>query len=128
MLARLSLRARLLLGVVALATVGLAVADVATYTSLRSFLLDRVDRSLQAGHVQVEHTAFGDSGPPRGGGRGGGSGNRHDGDFGPPFRAFDRQPHGPAGGGVFHRVVYQVEQELFKPRAVAAHRYFTICA
>ena len=89
MLARLSLRARLLLGVVALATVGLAVADVATYTSLRSFLLDRVDRSLQAGHVQVEHTAFGDSGPPRGGGRGGGSGNRHDGDFGPPAQGVD---------------------------------------
>ncbi|HXH96153.1 MAG TPA: HAMP domain-containing sensor histidine kinase [Gaiellaceae bacterium] len=54
----LSLRARLLLGVVVLAAVGLVVADVATYTSLRSFLLHRVDQSLEAGHPQVEQTAF----------------------------------------------------------------------
>jgi two-component system, OmpR family, sensor kinase len=53
-LRRLSLRARLLLAVVALAGVGLAVADVATYTSLRSFLLHRVDMSLDSGHPQVE--------------------------------------------------------------------------
>ncbi len=43
---RLSLRARLLLAVVALAAVGLLVADVATYSSLRSFLLDRTDSTL----------------------------------------------------------------------------------
>lgn len=55
---RLSLRARLLLGVVALAAAGLAAADVATYTSLRSFLLHRVDVSLENGHPQVEQTAF----------------------------------------------------------------------
>ena len=48
MLARLSLRARLVLGVIALATAGLAVANVATYASLRSFLLDRTDESLRA--------------------------------------------------------------------------------
>ena len=66
---RLSLRARLLLGVVALAAVGLVVADVATYASLRSFLLDRVDSSLEAGHPFVERAAFGpESGPgPHGG-------------------------------------------------------------
>ena len=50
---RLSLRARLLLGVVVLAAVGLAAADLATYRSLRTFLLDRVDVTLQAGHPQV---------------------------------------------------------------------------
>jgi two-component system, OmpR family, sensor kinase len=44
---RLSLRARLVLGVIALAAVGLAAADLATYASLRSFLLDRTDESLQ---------------------------------------------------------------------------------
>ena len=33
---RLSLRARLVLGVIVLAAVGLVVADIATYTSLRS--------------------------------------------------------------------------------------------
>ena len=58
MLSRLSLRARLLLGVFVLAAIGLAAADVTTYTSLRSFLLDRVDRTLEAGHAQVERTAF----------------------------------------------------------------------
>jgi two-component system, OmpR family, sensor kinase len=59
-LRRLSLRARLVLGVFVLAAVGLTIADVATYTSLRSFLLDRVDTTLQAGHVQVERSAFDD--------------------------------------------------------------------
>jgi two-component system, OmpR family, sensor kinase len=45
-LGRLSLRARLLLAVLTLATVGLVAADVATYSSLRSFLFDRTDSSL----------------------------------------------------------------------------------
>ena len=47
---RLSLRARLLLGVFVLAAVGLVAADAATYASLRSFLLDRVDKTLEIGH------------------------------------------------------------------------------
>ncbi|MBA2383252.1 MAG: hypothetical protein H0V68_01105, partial [Actinobacteria bacterium] len=47
MLSRLSLRARLVLGVSVLAAAGLAVANVVTYTSLRSFLLDRTDESLR---------------------------------------------------------------------------------
>jgi two-component system OmpR family sensor kinase len=42
----LSLRTRLLLAVLALTTVGLLVADVATYRALSSFLLDRTDSSL----------------------------------------------------------------------------------
>ena len=46
MLGRLSLRARLLLAVLALAAVGLVAADIATYSSLSSFLLDRTDSSL----------------------------------------------------------------------------------
>jgi two-component system OmpR family sensor kinase len=46
-LSRLSLRARLVLGVIVLAAAGLAAADVATYTSLRSFLFDRTDQSLR---------------------------------------------------------------------------------
>jgi two-component system OmpR family sensor kinase len=58
---RLSLRARLLLGVVLLAALGLVVADVATYGSLRSFLVNRTDSALQD-----EHSAFegGDHTPP----------------------------------------------------------------
>ncbi|HEU5476403.1 MAG TPA: HAMP domain-containing sensor histidine kinase [Gaiellaceae bacterium] len=55
MLARLSLRARLLLGVVLLTALGLVAADVATYGSLRSFLLHRVDTGLEAGHKAFEH-------------------------------------------------------------------------
>ena len=49
---RLSLRARLVLAVVAVAIVGLLAADVATYTSLRSFLYDRTDSTLE----QTAHT------------------------------------------------------------------------
>jgi two-component system OmpR family sensor kinase len=48
---RLSLRARLVLGVLAVGLIGLVAADVATYTSLRSFLVERVDRQLdEEGH------------------------------------------------------------------------------
>jgi two-component system OmpR family sensor kinase len=46
-LGRLSLRARLLLAVLALATVGLLAADIATYSSLSSCLIDRTDSSLR---------------------------------------------------------------------------------
>jgi two-component system OmpR family sensor kinase len=51
---RLSLRTRLVLGVLVLATVGLVAADIATYTSLRSFLIDRTDNSLASAHREVE--------------------------------------------------------------------------
>jgi two-component system OmpR family sensor kinase len=51
---QLSLRARLILGVIALATVGLVAADFATYHELRSFLLKRTDASLQAAHISAE--------------------------------------------------------------------------
>jgi two-component system OmpR family sensor kinase len=63
LLERLSLKARLLLGVIALAAAGLAVADVATYTSLRSFLIQRTDESLQASHFGPDRGCHG--GPPR---------------------------------------------------------------
>ena len=85
---RLSLRARLLLGVVALAAVGLALADVATYASLRTFLLDRVDKTLEAGHVQVERTAFGEAGP-HDHGPGGGPGDGSGAGPGPPAQGID---------------------------------------
>jgi len=44
----LSLRARLLAVTLALATIGLVIAGAVTYSSLRSFLLDRVDDQLRA--------------------------------------------------------------------------------
>ncbi len=43
-----SLRARLLVGVILIAAVGLATADTVTYTSLRTFLLQRADDSVDA--------------------------------------------------------------------------------
>jgi two-component system, OmpR family, sensor kinase len=61
-LTRLSLRARLLLGVVLLAALGLVAADVATYDSLRPFLVHQVDVRLEAGHRGVE----GPGPPPEG--------------------------------------------------------------
>ncbi|MGH3050577.1 MAG: histidine kinase dimerization/phospho-acceptor domain-containing protein, partial [Gaiellaceae bacterium] len=70
---RLSLRARLLLGVFVLAGLGLLAADLTTYRALRSFLLDRVDATLEAGHALVEqaaltgHAGDGAPGPPAAG-------------------------------------------------------------
>jgi two-component system, OmpR family, sensor kinase len=70
-LARLSLRARLILGVIALAAVGLVAADVATYSSLSSFLIGRTDTALEQAHVAAEPSLGDDGhdhGPPRGNG------------------------------------------------------------
>jgi two-component system, OmpR family, sensor kinase len=49
-----SLRRRLVVGVLVLAAVALLGADVATYASLRSFLLSRTDSSLETDHRAVE--------------------------------------------------------------------------
>jgi hypothetical protein len=57
-LSRLSLRVRLLLGVVVLSLLGLLAADIATYKSLQSFLLQRVDNTLAADHHAAEHQDF----------------------------------------------------------------------
>ena len=54
-MSRLSLRTRLLVGVIALAAVGLFVADAVTYRELHSFLLGRVDTTLQQDHIEVEN-------------------------------------------------------------------------
>jgi two-component system OmpR family sensor kinase len=43
----------LILGVIALAAVGLVAADFATYSELRSFLMSRTDRSLEAAHFAI---------------------------------------------------------------------------
>ena len=57
-----SLRTRLVVGVVALALVGLAAADVATYKALGSFLVQRVDSTLESQHQSYEHDGFGGPG------------------------------------------------------------------
>ena len=61
----MSLRTRLVLGVIVLAAIGLLAADVATYSSLRSFLLNRVDSTLNQVHPGVENAVFGHE-PDRG--------------------------------------------------------------
>jgi two-component system OmpR family sensor kinase len=48
-----SLRARLMVGLVVLAAMGLSVAGFITYSSLRSFLYDRVDQQLTDGQSAV---------------------------------------------------------------------------
>ena len=50
----MSLRLRLLLAVGAIAVVALVVADVATYSALRSFLFQRVDQTLDSAHRILE--------------------------------------------------------------------------
>jgi two-component system OmpR family sensor kinase len=57
----MSLRVRLLVAVGAVALVALAVADVATYSSLRSFLYQRVDQSLDSAHRAIERPGPGGS-------------------------------------------------------------------
>jgi two-component system OmpR family sensor kinase len=59
MLERLSLRARLVLGVIVLSLIGLAIANVATYASLRSFLFDRTDQSLLDRRGGIAHALDG---------------------------------------------------------------------
>jgi two-component system OmpR family sensor kinase len=44
----MSLRARLMLGLLALAAVGLLIADAVSYAALRSYLLDRVDHQVES--------------------------------------------------------------------------------
>ncbi len=50
----MSLRSRLLIAIGIIALVALAIADVATYKSLQSFLYQQVDQQLEGGHVQYE--------------------------------------------------------------------------
>ena len=51
----MSLRARLLTVVVSLTAVGLVVASIVTYQQLRSFLVDRVDRTAEASAQARQH-------------------------------------------------------------------------
>src|SRR4051812_34044455 len=79
----MSLRLRLLIAVGGVAIIALLVADVATYGSLRSFMLRRVDQALDAAHLGLERSPGGPRGGRRGSGGGPGGGG-DDGRFGPP--------------------------------------------
>jgi two-component system OmpR family sensor kinase len=72
----MSLRARLLLALGVAVVAALLVADVATYSKLRTFLLNQVDQNLQAAHMPVEAALTGGQGGPGGhGGHGGQDGS-----------------------------------------------------
>src|SRR5690242_11836902 len=62
----LSLRARLLIGVIALTVAGLVVADLATFASLQNFLVDRVDTQLRGGHTEAVRALGGPGGGRQG--------------------------------------------------------------
>ena len=78
----MSLRTRLLIAIGVIAIVALAIADVVTYSSLESFLYQRIDQQLEASHIQFESwvdsgrllSCYAVSGPGPGGVPGGGSG------------------------------------------------------
>lgn len=55
----MSLRARLVAAMLALVACGLLAADIATYSSLKSFLISRVDSQLDGAHRSVERAVFG---------------------------------------------------------------------
>src|SRR5436305_8392318 len=59
MLRRLSLRTRLILGVITLAALGLLAADIATYSSLSSFLSEQTDNGLNEAHGALEFSVIG---------------------------------------------------------------------
>ena len=59
----MSLRIRLLLALGVVAVAALVAADVATYSALRSFLLQRVDQGLQSSHVPIEQSLLHGPGP-----------------------------------------------------------------
>src|ERR671935_3285955 len=64
----MSLRTRLLLGILALVSVGLLAADVATYRFLRSSLIERVDERLAAGTFSAARALSDGDGVGRDGG------------------------------------------------------------
>jgi len=60
---RLSLRTRLVLGLLVLAAAGLVAADIATYQSQESFLFDQTNQTLQDNHGIADQVASGEEGP-----------------------------------------------------------------
>jgi two-component system OmpR family sensor kinase len=60
---RLSLRARLLVGLIVLAAAGVVVVEVVTYTALRTFLDDRVETQLDAAKQPIQQALEQDDQP-----------------------------------------------------------------
>src|ERR1700722_5677948 len=103
----MSLRARLLIAIGAIAIVALAGANVVTYSALQSFLDQRIDQQLDQSHIGVEasinsgHTLSCFALPgPGGPGANPSGGSRGDQDDGPPSNAIQVQAvevRSPAG-------------------------------
>ena len=99
----MSLRARLIIGVVALAAVGLLVAGGVTYAEQRSFLLERADQQADAALPVVDRAlvtagvrpSADPAGPQPRRGRGGPAGPDPD-----PAPGGDRDPGGRGGAGL----------------------------
>ena len=91
----MSLRARLLAGLLVLVAAGLAVAAFATYTEQRSFLYTRVDQQVIASVETVgDALRFAEGGASNGGIGGGSPAGQNGGGFLP-----GQAPHGGPGGG-----------------------------
>jgi two-component system OmpR family sensor kinase len=114
-----TLRARLLLLLVAIAAIGLVVTDAVTYASLRSFLTARVDQQLEVAAFPAERqllVAAGLAPAPTPHHRAGTAGPRP-GALAPSGRGLGRE--GPIVSGTFG--------ELLSPSgAVLAHAFFTL--
>lgn len=102
----MSLRTRLPLAVGIVALLGLVVADLATYSALRSFLYGRVDQSLAAAHVPIEQRRGEYTGP-------GGSGT------GPPGTSTFVQVRDGAGHVVQDVPATTFEEHAIEPRLPA---------
>jgi two-component system OmpR family sensor kinase len=90
-----SLRSRLLLAVAAVAVIALAAADLVTYSSLQSFLYNRIDASLQSSHISIEAAITGGG---ANGGPGGAAGNGFPGQAGGEQPNESTEPPGTALG------------------------------
>jgi two-component system OmpR family sensor kinase len=94
----MSLRSRLLIAIGVIALVALAIADVATYKYLQSFLYQQVDQQLEGSHIRIEgqlNSGQPFSCAPIGSGGAGGQ------PAGPPSNAFEVQAvevRSPSGG------------------------------
>ncbi|HEY4095080.1 MAG TPA: HAMP domain-containing sensor histidine kinase [Baekduia sp.] len=92
----MSLRARLVIGLLVLATIGFVVLASVTYLEQRNFLYDRVDQQARA--VLPAGNAPGGPGFPPGGGQYGAGGGAGRGARGGPPPVRDQPAAGPAGG------------------------------
>ncbi len=121
-----SLRGRLVAGVLVLAAVGLLVLGAITYAEQRSFLYDNVDRQVRASQPVVDMLLEGrgfDPGGHRGGPRGGGP---PPGDGPPPGTWVERRPLDGGASGRF--VGYVTGGTLDLPASLPVGKIVTVSA